>query len=134
MQKSSTPKIDHQPTMAEHLGIEFLPSSGKIFKAQMSVDYRTSQPFGALNGGASLALAEILAGYGSSKLCEEGEIPLGIQVSANHLKSVPLGEKVIAIGELLHQGKSTHVWNVNITTSQGDLVSTVRIVNHIKKK
>ena len=28
----------------------------------MPVDHRTSQPFGMLNGGASLALAEIVAG------------------------------------------------------------------------
>ncbi len=134
MQKESISKMDEHFTMIENLGIEFLPTSGKTFKAQMPVDSRTSQPYGVLNGGASLALAEILAGYGSSKLCKEGEIAFGMQVSANHFKSVPLGGKVIAHGKLLHQGKSIHVWNVDITTPKKELVSSIRIVNKITKK
>ena len=41
-----------------------MPSATDEVRAEMPVDHRTSQPFGMLNGGASLALAEIAAGHG----------------------------------------------------------------------
>lgn len=103
-------------------------------KPQMPVDERTCQPFGILNGGASLALAEIVAGHGSIPLCSANEMPCGIQVSANHLHMVPKGEFVIATGRLIHRGRTSHLWNVDITNQEGKLISTARIVNQIVKK
>ena len=87
-----------------------------------------------LNGGASLALAEIAAGHGAMSLCREGEYACGIQVSGNHISSVPVGGKVIANGQLIHRGNSSHIWNIDITTPEGKLVSTIRVVNFILKK
>lgn len=120
--------------MAEHLGIRFLPPEGDVLRAEMPVDRRTSQPFGILNGGASLALAEILAGHGSMLICKDGELPCGMQVSGNHLSTVPTGGTVVATAQLIHHGVSTHIWNVDITTPEGKLVSTARVVNFILKK
>lgn len=45
--------------------ISFLPLSLIRFQATMKVDERNRQPFGFLSGGASLALAENVAGIGS---------------------------------------------------------------------
>lgn len=125
---------DYSGSMIEHLGIRFLPSDDETVRAEMPVDHRTSQPFGMLNGGASLALAEIVAGHGSMSLCREGEYACGVQVSGNHITAVPVGQIVTAIGRLIHRGSSTHLWNIDITTAEGRLVSTVRVVNFIMKK
>lgn len=100
MREETTCKPDYSNSMAEHLGIRFMPSATDEVRAEMPVDHRTSQPFGMLNGGASLALAEIAAGHGSMSLCREGEYACGIQVSGNHISSVPVGGKVIANGQL----------------------------------
>ena len=59
MREETTCKPDYSNSMAEHLGIRFMPSATDEVRAEMPVDHRTSQPFGMLNGGASLALAEI---------------------------------------------------------------------------
>ena len=60
---------DLRGSMGEHLGIKFITmEEGKVV-ATMPVDHRTCQPFGLLNGGASLALAEMVAGHGSVPLC-----------------------------------------------------------------
>lgn len=128
---STFPSIDYSNSMAGHLGIRFLPITDGTVRAEMPVDHRTSQPFGLLNGGASLALAEMVAGHGSLSLCQEGERVCGMQVSGNHMATVPVGGTVIATGRLMHRGSSTHVWNVDITTPAGKLVSTVRVVNFI---
>lgn len=121
-------------SMGEHLGIRFLEMKKGYVRAVMPVSERTCQPFGILNGGASLALAEIVAGHGSVPLCAPGQMPCGIQVSANHVSMVPVGEEVEATGTLVHCGRTSHVWNVDIVDRQGRLVSTARIVNQIVKK
>lgn len=117
--------------LMETLGIEFTHvSKGKV-EAIMPVDKRICQPFGILHGGATIALAESVAGEGSLFLCNKGEIPVGSQVSCNHIRSVREGEKVNAIGTIVHSGKTTHIWNIDITTSEGKLVSTIRVLNII---
>ena len=121
-------------SMGEVLGIEFISVEEGLVKAKMPVDHRTCQPFGILNGGASLALAEMVAGHGSVPLCSESEMPCGIQVSANHVGMVRTGSYVMATGQLIHRGRTTHIWNVDITSPEGKLISTARIVNQIVKR
>ena len=126
------PDLSH--SMGEVLGIEFISVEEGIVTAKMPVDHRTCQPFGILNGGASLALAEMVAGHGSVPLCSATEMPCGIQVSANHVGMIRTGSYVIATGKLIHRGRTTHIWNVDITSPEGKLISTARIVNQIVKR
>ena len=100
----------------------------------MPVDERTRQPFGILHGGASLALAETVAGLGSMILCQPDEMMVGMQVSGNHVSSAHEGDTVRAVATVIHQGRSSHVWDVNIYTSTDKLVSSVRVVNSGMKK
>ncbi len=119
--------------LMETLGIEFtLVSEGKV-EAIMPVDKRVCQPFGILHGGATIALAESVAGKGSLFLCNSGERPVGTQVSCNHISAAKLGDSVHAIGTIIHLGKTTHIWNIDIATSEGKLISSVRILNTILK-
>lgn len=122
-------------SMIGHLGISFLESdSNEIVKATMPVDHRTCQPFGFLSGGASLALAESIAGHGSSIICSDDFYAAGAQVSANHISSVPVGQIVTGIGSLIHKGKSSHIWNIDIMSQDNKLVSTIRVVNFVYRK
>jgi uncharacterized protein (TIGR00369 family) len=100
--------------------------------ARMKVDERNRQPFGFLSGGASLALAENVAGVGSSALCL-GCACVGIEVSGSHVKAVAEGDTVTAYARLLHKGTTLHVWNVDIKDTLGDLISNVRVTNYIIK-
>ena len=68
-----------------NLGIQYTYASEDRVEATMPVDERTRQPFGILHGGASLALAETVAGLGSMILCKPDEIVVGMQVSGNHI-------------------------------------------------
>lgn len=124
----------YQDSLIGHLGITFQNSKLGTVIASMPVTNHTAQPFGYLSGGASLALAESIAGHGSYLLCLENEFPCGVQVSGNHLKSVPIGTFVIGKGQIMHKGNTIHVWHVDIVNEKEKLVSTVRIVNHIIKK
>lgn len=120
--------------LMENLGIQYTYASDERVEATMPVDYRTRQPFGILHGGATLALAETVAGLGSMIICESDEIVVGMQVSGNHISSAHEGDTVRAVGTILHKGRSSHIWNVDVFTSTNKLVSSIRVVNSVIKK
>lgn len=117
-----------------NLGIQYTYASDERVEATMPVDYRTRQPFGILHGGATLALAETVAGLGSMIICESDEIVVGMQVSGNHISSAHEGDTVRAVATIVHKGRSSHVWNVDVFTSTNKLVSSIRVVNSVIKK
>lgn len=123
--------IERQPNLSTALGMEFISTpEDDTCMARMKVDERNRQPFGFLSGGASLALAENVAGVGSSALCP-GKICVGISVSGEHVKAVAEGDTVTAYARLVSKGRSLHVWDVHLKDSTGDLISTVHVTNYI---
>ena len=117
--------------MMGNLGIQYTYASDQRVEATMPVDYRTRQPFGILHGGATLALAETVAGLGSMIICEPDEIVVGMQVSGNHISSAHEGDTVRAVATIVHKGRSSHV---DVFTSTNKLVSSIRVVNSVIKK
>ena len=105
--------IESQPNLSTALGMNFISTpDDDLCMATMKVDERNRQPFGFLSGGATLALAENLAGVGSSALCP-GKICVGINA------------------HLVQKGKRLHVWNVEINNSAGEMISTVTVTNYV---
>ncbi len=125
--------INDKPNLSTALGMEFLSTpEDDTCLARMKVDERNRQPFGFLSGGASLALAENVAGVGSSALCP-GCACVGIEVSGSHVKAVAEGDTVTAYARLLNKGKTLHVWQIDIKDTAGELISSVRVTNYIIK-
>ena len=126
--------VEGSMNLSTALGMEFLSKpEDDTCMARMQVDERNRQPFGFLSGGASLALAENVAGVGSSALCP-GCACVGIEVSGSHVKAVAEGDTVTAYARLLHRGPTLHEWNVDIKDTAGDLISNVRVTNYIIKQ
>lgn len=123
--------IEKRPNLSTALGMRFISTpDDDMCMATMKVDERNRQPFGFLSGGASLALAENVAGVGSTALCP-GKICVGISVSGEHVKAVAEGDTVTALAHLVSKGRKLHVWDVKITDSAGDLISTVHVTNYV---
>ncbi|MBS1583264.1 MAG: hotdog fold thioesterase [Bacteroidetes bacterium] len=121
-------------TLVEVLGIEYIASAPGTFAATMPVDQRTHQPMGLLHGGATAALAETLGSMGSAMLVDAAtQAVVGIEVNANHLKGVRSG-MVTATGRLLHQGRTTHVWDIQVHNEAGELVAVCRLTNVVITK
>jgi 1,4-dihydroxy-2-naphthoyl-CoA hydrolase len=101
-------------TLMEALDIRCVELGDDYIVATMPVDHRTHQPMGLLHGGASAALIESIGSMGSTLLIDlEKEAPVGIEINANHLGGMRSGT-VKAIGKLVHGGKRTHVWQVDL--------------------
>lgn len=120
-------------TMIEALGIRFVPTEDDAAMAEMPICHATKQYFGILHGGASLALAETVAGAGSLHLTgyDENTKVCGIQVSGNHVAMSATEGKVFGRATLVHAGKSIHTWNVDIVGEDGTLISSERVMNRI---
>ncbi|MCI7155272.1 MAG: PaaI family thioesterase [Prevotella sp.] len=120
--------------LSNTLGMEFISTPDPdTCQARMKVDERNRQIFGFLSGGASLALAENLAGVGSLALCPNN-ICVGVNVSGSHVKAVLDGDTVTATAHILHKGKTLHQWHVDIRNGAGDLISSVEVTNFVMNK
>ncbi len=115
-----------------YLGMECLEIGEDFLRMRMPVDQRTHQPYGLLHGGASVALGETIGGVASAAVlgAESDRIAVGLEINANHVRSVRDGE-VIAICRPLHLGRNTHVWDIRVETPEGKLVSVIRLTNAI---
>ncbi|MBQ0089812.1 MAG: Cof-type HAD-IIB family hydrolase [Prevotellaceae bacterium] len=137
--ETSQVMIDELNKMGKHsligaLGITYTFASPTRIEATMPVNENTRQPFGILHGGATLALAETVAGFGSILTQGPDETTVGMQVSGNHISSAHEGDTVRAVATLIHKGRSSNVWNVDVFTSLGKLVSSVRVLNSVMKR
>lgn len=117
----------YRGNMVTHLGIEYTEVGGDYLSGKMPVDHRTMQPMNILHGGASVVLAETL-GSVASVLCIDlnNQISVGLEINANHIKSAREGY-VYGKAQLVHLGKSTHIWQIDITNERGDLVCVSRL-------
>ena len=116
------------------LGIEFTKIEKGLIEGEMLLSDKNSRPDGILHGGANLALAETLAGLGSMLMVDFKEFDvLGIQVNGNHTGTLKNG-KALASAKIIHEGKQTHVWNVDVKNQDNKLISSARVTNIIVKR
>jgi 1,4-dihydroxy-2-naphthoyl-CoA hydrolase len=114
-------------TMAEWLGIEFCEIGSDFLVAKMPVDHRTVQPLGVVNGGAFCALAETVGSMAANLCIDRSKfVALGLDINANHLKSASK-DFVYGTTRAFHLGKSTQVWEIKITDSEGKLCCISRL-------
>lgn len=123
-------------TFMETLQIKFIESDDTTsLEATMPVKSNFTQTMGLLHGGATISLAESVAGVGSNNICSNDERSFGMQISASHISSANVGDTVRAKGVLIHKGRSTHVWDINVfSETTGKLISSVRVTNAVVKK
>ena len=116
-----------QNTMTSIIGIEITDIGDDFICGKMPVDERTTQPFGLLHGGASVALAETLGSIGGGiKVYKNNETVVGIEINANHLKSARDGW-VFGKAIPIRIGKKIQVWNIEITNEDDDLICVSRL-------
>lgn len=113
-------------TLNDHMGIRVTEIGEDYVKAIMPVDERTRQPLGLLHGGASVVLAESIGSLGSYLAIQSDKRCVGLEINANHLRSVDTGW-VTGIARPLHIGASTHVWDIRITDDKERLVCIARL-------
>ena len=119
--------------LVELLEMKVLEQQEGYLKMEMPVTDKVKQPFGYLHGGATMALGETACSIGSANLLDTSEeIPVGLEMNANHIKSAKEGS-VFAKAKIIHQGRTTHVWDIRITDHHDNLITVMRGTLAIKK-
>ncbi|MBT9189460.1 MULTISPECIES: PaaI family thioesterase [Zobellia] len=114
-------------TLMETLQIEYVDVGEDFLVGKMPVNSRVHQPDGVLHGGAMVALAESIGSMASYIFLDAQQFAIrGIEISANHVKSVRDGH-VYAKATILHKGRTTQLWDIKISNEEGKLVSYCKL-------
>ncbi|TDQ40308.1 hotdog fold thioesterase [Aureibacillus halotolerans] len=104
-------------SMLELLQVKKVSVSAEEVILEMPVNENVHQPMGYLHGGASVFLAETAASLGALEHCEQGLLPVGLEINANHIR--PMKEGIlVAKATPVHKGKTTMVWEIKLTTKE----------------
>ncbi len=118
--------VSYDQTMFGALGMRISECTPDRVVATMPVGPATRQYFGALHGGASVALAETVASVGTYQLIDkENQLAVGMEINANHIRSKRDGV-VTAVATPLHKGRTTMVWDIKIVDEEERLVCVSR--------
>ncbi|MBA3056906.1 MAG: hotdog fold thioesterase [Gammaproteobacteria bacterium] len=113
-------------TAVEHLGTEFLEVGADFIRARVPVDHRTKQPYGLLHGGVSVVLAETLGSCAAAYASPDGQLAVGLDINANHIRGVTSGW-VTGTARPVHIGRTTQVWQIDLHNDAGELSCVSRI-------
>ena len=117
-------------TLIRTIGLEFLQSGPDSVVARIPVEGNT-QPYGVLHGGATAALCETVASFGTALAAGPGKLAMGIELNVNHIRAVRRGY-VTATGTPLHIGKTTAVWDMKVHDDEGRLIAVSRLTLAIR--
>lgn len=114
-------------TLMETLEIEYTDIGDDFVIAKMPVTARIHQPDGVLHGGATAALAESVGSVASHFFLNGREVFIrGIEISANHVKSVRSGN-VYAKATIVHKGRTIQLWDIKVTNEANELISNCKL-------
>ncbi|WP_225037163.1 PaaI family thioesterase [Winogradskyella sp. SM1960] len=114
-------------TLLETLSIEIVDYGDDFLVARMPVTPKVHQPDGVLHGGATAALAESVGSFASHIFTDiENYFVRGIEITANHLKSISEGF-VYAKATFLHKGRTTQLLDIRVTDEADNLISICRL-------
>ncbi len=121
-------------TLMETLNIEYVDVGEDFIVARMPVTPKVHQPDGVLHGGATAALAESIGSVAVFVFSKEQDaVVRGIEISANHLKSVSSGY-VYATARPVHLGRTIQLWEIRVTNEAEELISICKLTTYKRKQ
>lgn len=116
------------------LEIKFIDVGDDFLKAKMPVTEKVHQPDGILHGGATVALSETVGSAAVAVLNKDPNVTIrGIEITANHLKSVKDGF-VVATARPIHLGKSIQLWEIRTVDNDDQLISISKLTTYTRNK
>jgi len=81
---------------------------------RLVVDRRHLHPGGYVHGGVWVAFADTVAAWGTMRNLEPGLNFTTAELKMNVFASGGVGDELLAMGEPLHRGRRTQVWEVRV--------------------
>jgi uncharacterized protein (TIGR00369 family) len=128
MSPPATEPTDFAPSgFAEEIGVEWIDFDPQGAHARIVVEPRHLQPHGVVHGGVYAALAESLASAATyDAVKENGEVAFGMANNTSLLRVISEGH-VNATARARQQGRTTWVWDVEMTDDEGRVCALSRM-------
>jgi 1,4-dihydroxy-2-naphthoyl-CoA hydrolase len=108
-------------------GLELLDMNDTEAHARVEVRDELRQPGGLVHGGVFASIAETLASVATwLAVHEQGKVALGLSNQTSFLRPIVDGS-IHAAARCRHKGRSTWVWEVDITDDEDRLCALVRM-------
>ena len=108
-------------------GLELLDLTDGEVRARVEVRDELLQPAGLVHGGVFASIAESLASVATwLAVHEDGKSAQGLSNQTSFLRPI-VGGTVHATARRRHKGRTTWVWEVDITDDEGRLCALVRM-------
>lgn len=123
-----------EETLDSHLGFEYFDIKEDSARGSVSVTNRVRQPYGLVHGGVYAALAESLASVATATaVWDDGNIAVGLSNATSFMRPVTEGT-VHAQATRRHRGRTTWIWDVDMTDDQGRLCATTRVTMAVRPR
>jgi uncharacterized protein (TIGR00369 family) len=100
---------------------------------EVAVREDLKQPAGLVHGGVYASIAESLASLATARsVAPDGKTAVGLSNQTSFLRPITAGT-IHAIGVVKHRGRSTWVWEVEITDDQGRLCVLTRMTVAVRE-
>jgi 1,4-dihydroxy-2-naphthoyl-CoA hydrolase len=119
--------------LSETIGIELLEADGETARGRLAVTGGILQPYGIVHGGAYAALAETVTSAATHlHVAGEGRLAMGQSNSTTFLRPVSEGN-IIARAHTRHRGRTTWVWDVEMTDDEGRLCAFATVTIAVRE-
>jgi 1,4-dihydroxy-2-naphthoyl-CoA hydrolase len=128
-----TTPFEHLPVGFDRLyGLEFLELGEEQARGQVEVRDELRQPSGLVHGGVFASIAESLASIATwLAVHEDGKSAQGLSNQTSFLRPIVDGT-IHAVARRRHRGRTTWVWEIDITDDQERLCALVRMTVAIR--
>jgi uncharacterized protein (TIGR00369 family) len=119
---------------AEEIGVEWIDFDPDNARAQIKVERRHLQPFGIVHGGVYATLAESICSastYGAVQ--DDGMVAMGQSNDTTFLRAIGDGT-ITAIATPRHRGRTTWVWDVEMTDDEGRVCALSRMTIAVRPR
>ena len=121
------PPVPFENTFDGLYGLEVLEASPDEVRAQVQVRDAVKQPMGLVHGGVFASIAESITSMATYVgVSDQGKISMGLSNQTNFLRPITQGT-IHALARCRHKGRTTWVWEVDITDDEGRLCALVRM-------
>src|SRR6478752_10586869 len=124
---SPEPVLSYEDTFDGLYGLEITEQGDGLVRGRVAVRDAIKQPAGLVHGGVYAAMAESLASTATWIAVQgEGKTAMGLANQTSFLRPIIEGT-VHAEARARHRGRTTWLWDVEITDDQGRLCAVTRM-------
>ncbi len=121
------PPIPVERTFDATYGLEVLSVTDEEVRAQVRVHDGIKQPMGLVHGGVFASIAESITSQATAQAVRaEGMSAQGLSNQTSFLRPIFAGT-VHAVAHRRHRGRTTWVWEVEVSDDDGRLCALVRM-------